>query len=457
MMESKRNTGTALPFKVKISYSAGEMASQFMWTFTSSYLTIFYTDIAGLSAAAIGLIFMVARVWDAVNDPMMGLIAERTKSKYGRFRPYILYCTPFMALFVILTFTSPSFGGNSAMKTAWALITYMGLGMLYTAVNLPFGSLINVMTDQSEERNSLASFRTLGMGLGATGVSAVGLPILLYFSGGQNYSQKGYLVLTIAIAAVVVPLFLGVVFRNCREVVKPVNQGKVSVVQSLKTCMNRPLGCVFGFVLLGLTAKFGYLAVLSYYAIYVLRNPGLTAVLFTVLNVCTLISVFIGSWLVKRFGKKTTLFLSCMLCAAAHVAVYFTDWGNIQMIMFFVAVRGLAEFGQPCFMSTVPDCVDYAEAKTGIRADGTASAVQSFSAKLGSAIGGAAGVAMLAGVGYVANTTQTQAAMQGMNAVINLAPAVCWLLALIPVCMYPLNEKKMSLVKEKLVNEYQTA
>lgn len=241
MMDSKRNTGTALPFKVKISYSAGEMASQFMWTFTSSYLTIFYTDIAGLSAAAIGLIFMVARVWDAVNDPMMGLIAERTKSKYGRFRPYILYCTPFMALFVILTFTSPSFGGNSAMKTAWALITYMGLGMLYTAVNLPFGSLINVMTDQPEERNSLASFRTLGMGLGATGVSAVGLPILLYFSGGQNYSQKGYLVLTIAIAAVVVPLFLGVVFRNCREVVKPVNQGKVSVVQSLKTCMNRPL------------------------------------------------------------------------------------------------------------------------------------------------------------------------------------------------------------------------
>ena len=149
MMDSKRNTGTALPFKVKISYSAGEMASQFMWTFTSSYLTIFYTDIAGLSAAAIGLIFMVARVWDAVNDPMMGLIA--------------------------------------------------------------------------------------------TGVSAVGLPILLYFSGGQNYSQKGYLVLTIAIAAVVVPLFLGVVFRNCREVVKPVNQGKVSVVQSLKTCMNWPL------------------------------------------------------------------------------------------------------------------------------------------------------------------------------------------------------------------------
>lgn len=217
------------------------------------------------------------------------------------------------------------------------------------------------------------------------------------------------------------------------------------------------LGCVFGFVLLGLTAKFGYLAVLSYYAIYVLRNPGLTAVLFTVLNVCTLISVFIGSWLVKRFGKKITLFLSCMLCAAAHVAVYFTDWGNIQMIMLFVAVRGLAEFGQPCFMSTVPDCVDYAEAKTGIRADGTASAVQSFSAKLGSAIGGAAGVAMLAGVGYVANTTQTQAAMEGMNAVINLAPAACWLLALIPVCMYPLNEKKMSLVKEKLVNEYQTA
>lgn len=374
-MEIMRNTETVLPFKVKISYTVGEMASQFMWTFTSSYLTIFYTDIAGLSAAAIGFIFMVARVWDAVNDPMMGLIAERTRSKHGRFRPYILYCTPFMALFVILTFISPSFGGNPAMKTAWALITYIGLGMLYTAVNLPFGSLINVMTDKVEERNSLASFRTLGMGLGATGVSAVGLPVLLYFSGGKSYSQKGYLVLTVGIAVVVVPLFIGIVFRNCKEVVKPVNQGKVSVIQSLKTCMNWPLGCVFGFVLLGLTAKFGY----------------------------------------------------------------------------------LAEFGQPCFMSTVPDCVDYAEAKTGIRADGTASAVQSFSAKLGSAIGGAAGVAMLAAVGYVANTTQTQAAMQGMNAVINLAPAVCWLLALIPVCLYPLNEKKMSTVKEKLARVYQMA
>lgn len=156
--------------------------------------------------------------------------------------------------------------------------------------------------------------------------------------------------------------------------------------------------------------------------------------------------------------RKENYFISIMsaVCCSSHCSLFYR-LGEHTDDSGMCCIQGAGRIWTAMLYVNGSGLCGYAEAKTGIRADGTASAVQSFSAKLGSAIGGAAGVAMLAAVGYVANTTQTQAAMQGMNAVINLAPAVCWLLALIPVCLYPLNEKKMSTVKEKLARVYQMA
>ncbi len=148
-----------------ICYGFGDLASQFVWTFVGSYLTIFYTDIVGFAPIVVSAIMMGARIWDAVNDPMMGAVAERTRGRFGRFRPYIAFGCPLLAIFAVLTFTNP-FGGNSTASIIWATFTYVAAGMLYTLVNIPYGALAGVMTEDADQRNKINTSRNIGMNLG---------------------------------------------------------------------------------------------------------------------------------------------------------------------------------------------------------------------------------------------------------------------------------------------------
>ena len=143
-----------------LGYGLGEVGSQLIWYMVSSYLMLFYTDILTLSAGAIAMIMLVARIWDAVNDPMMGAIADRTRTKWGRFRPYIIFGTPVLALFNLLTFTV--FPVHGVVKVALALICYIGAGMAYTAVSTAYASLVNVIAKKSQEKQDLSAARTVG-------------------------------------------------------------------------------------------------------------------------------------------------------------------------------------------------------------------------------------------------------------------------------------------------------
>ena len=165
-----------------ICYGFGDLASQFVWTFVGSYLTIYYTDIVGLAPAIVSVIMMGARIWDAINDPMMSAIAERTRSKFGRFRPYIAFGCPFLAIFAVLTFTNP-FGGGSAAGATWAAVTYIIAGMLYTLVNIPYAALSGVMTEDANQRNKINTSRNIGMNLGMVIVNALSAGLALRFSG----------------------------------------------------------------------------------------------------------------------------------------------------------------------------------------------------------------------------------------------------------------------------------
>ncbi len=146
------------------SYGLGDLASQLVWSFVGTYLTVYYMDVVGLAPLAVSTILMAAKIWDAVNDPMMGGIAERTHTKWGRFRPYILFGAPFLGLFSVLTFTAPF--GNGTAGIVWAAFTYIGAGMLYTLVNIPYGAMAGVMTTQDRDRNKLNSIRGIGMQVG---------------------------------------------------------------------------------------------------------------------------------------------------------------------------------------------------------------------------------------------------------------------------------------------------
>ncbi len=189
MMEKKLKATKA----ATICYGFGDLASQFVWTYVGSYLTIYYTDIVGLAPAAVSVIMMLARIWDAINDPMMGAIAERTRSKFGRFRPYIAFGAPFLAIFSVLTFTNP-FSGKSTAGVIWAAAIYIIAGMLYTLVNIPYGAMAAVMTEDADQRNILNTSRNIGMNLGMVIVNGISAGLALKFSGagaevanGQGY------------------------------------------------------------------------------------------------------------------------------------------------------------------------------------------------------------------------------------------------------------------------------
>lgn len=224
--------------KTLFAYGCGDFASNLTNTFIGSYLSIYYTDVVGLAPIIVSVIMIIARIWDAINDPMFGGIAERTNSKRGRFRPYIFYFTPFLALSAVLTFTT--IGGSGA--AIYAAITYIAYGMLYTVVNLSYGSLSTVMTTNPEDMSLLTSWRMMGTNLSSVILSALSPVILKALSGSDQFTGRSYTITILIYALCQVPLFY-FVYANCKEVVKPINDGvKVPVSQSLKAVLtNKPL------------------------------------------------------------------------------------------------------------------------------------------------------------------------------------------------------------------------
>lgn len=437
--KQKDLTGGTLTLGVKLSYGAGDLASQFIWSFIGSYLMIFYTDVAMLPAAAISMIFLFARVWDAVNDPMMGAIAERTRSKHGRFRPYLLYGTPFLVLFYVLCFMAPGFQGNMALKVAYGAVTYIGLGMLYTAVNLPYGALMTVMSANSADRSDLSTYRMIGSNVGGLILSAVSLPLILYFGKGDQSAPLGYTVTAIVLGIIALPLFY-LVFFKCKEVVHVSgNAAQVPIRESFKACINRPFICLFFLNSLALVGKFGQAGVAMYYYRYVLERSDLAALLMVLLNGSTALGIFLFARTGKLFGKKKTAMLSFLMAGVFQIAIYFVSYDQIPLVMVLTVCTGLTRFGLPVATAMLADVIDYMEHKTGIRADGTAYSVYSFGTKLSSALVGTVGVMLLVKTGYMANAIQTPQTMQGINMIVNVLPGACWLLALIPLGLYDLE------------------
>jgi sugar (glycoside-pentoside-hexuronide) transporter len=446
MTNSKKlSTGT------KIAYGIGDFASQLVWTFAGNYLTIFYTDIVGLAPAIASAIMLIARIWDGINDPMFGAIAERTQTKWGHFRPYILFGAPFLALFNVLTFTAPF--GHGTGGVVWASFSYIMLGMLYTVVNLSYGSLSNVMTTDPQERIELNSWRMIGTNVGACFLSAISMPLIMKFSGGAGatVTSKGYIFTTTIFAICSLPLFF-LLFKCCKEVVRPVRDVKqFSVWKSFAIVLtNKPLLMIFFTLLFYMTALFGRIGLCIYYFIYNMKRFDLIALLMMAPSLCAAISIFLTRKLVNYFPKKTLGCLSLVGCGIALIAFYVTPFSDTTMIIIWTAVFGLFMFGTPLFMGSVPECIDYQELNTGIRSDGISYAFTSLATKFGSAFGASVGLMIMARCGYVANAKQSVEALKGINFAVNLFPAILFFVALIPWILYPLNEAKSREIRAKL-------
>lgn len=435
-----------------ICYGFGDLASQFVWTFVGSYLTIYYTDIVGLAPAIVSVIMMGARIWDAINDPMMGAIAERTRSKFGRFRPYIAFGCPFLAIFAVLTFTDP-FGGGSAAGAIWAAVTYIIAGMLYTLVNIPYAALSGVMTEDANQRNKINTSRNIGMNLGMVIVNALSAGLALRFSGegAEVANGHGYMMTALIYAIISIPLFL-IVFATAKEKVQPMHGTQAfSFKDTVNNLVrNKYLMIITLIMLLQMTAFMGRIAVTSYYVIYCLGSFTMIALIMTIPSLGGIIGSFFVPFFAKRFGKRAVLMGSMLIQAVGLLVIYFAPFDNITMVLVGCWIFGLFNVGFPMTLSMVADSVDYMELKTGIRTDGTAYATYGLATKVGNAIGGSIGVLLLAAFGYVANAEQTAEAMNGINIVVNLIPAILFILGAAACLLWDMSDKDADEIREKL-------
>lgn len=441
-----------------ICYGFGDLASQFVWTFVGSYLTIFYTDIVGIAPVAVSAIMIIARIWDAINDPMMGAIAERTKSRWGRFRPYIAFGCPFLAIFSVLTFTNP-FSGQSTAGVLWAGIIYIIAGMLYTLTNIPYGAMAAVMSEDANQRNQINTSRNVGMNAGMALVNALSPILLLALSnkGAEVADAKGYLSTVIIYAIVSIPLFFAVFF-TARENVKPlastVNR-KFSFKETVKNLVtNKYLMIVTGIMAIQMTAFMGRIAVTSYWVIYCLGSFTLISLIMTLPTVIGIFTSLLVPFLAKRMGKRNVLMMSLLGQCVGLLIMYFAPFNNISMIIVGDVLFGIFNIGMPMTLSMVADSVDYMEEKTGVRTDGTAYATYGLATKFGNAVGGAVGVLIITAFGYIPNAEQTAEAMSGINITVNLIPAILYIIAFFLCFLWNMSDKDADGIRERLMQRH---
>lgn len=431
--------------KEKVSYGLGDFASQLSWQVVSSYLLVFYTDVFGLAPAVISVLLLVARVWDGINDPMMGMVMERTRSRWGRFRPYLLFMAPIMALFNILTFMGPDL--SSTGKIVWAYVTYIGLGMAYTALNIPYGGLATVMTSDTNERAEINMWRTIGSFAGSFFVNLATMRLITYF--GER-GGNGYLTTATIYSIAAIPMFW-ICFKNCKERFTPKAQEKLKIKDSLKCIVNNgPLASVIFYSFFGNLSMNLRLATLAYYFIYVVGNPTMMATLLPLEILCAIAATPFGTKLAKKIGLKQTSIIGSVIRGVAIALLFFIDPTNKALLVVVTIFVGLSNFFGATTNTMVAASVDYAEAKTGKRADGTIYATSSLVTKIASAIAGSAGVMIIAASGYVANEVQTSSALWGIRFTSQMLPALFCFASAICLCFYHLNEQKHKEILKQL-------
>ncbi len=445
-----------------MAYGLGDFASSMFWKLFSMFLLFFYTDVFGISAAAVGTMFLVTRIWDAANDPIMGVLGDRTSTKWGKFRPYLLWIAVPFAIIGVLTFTTPDF--DETGKLVYAYVTYTLMMMVYTAINVPYGSLMGVMSSDGDQRTSLASWRFIGAFSGGLFVTASANSLVAYFSDGR--SQAVGFQYTIALYAVLAAILFILVFLGTEERVIPDEQKSGSLKEDLKDLWkNKPWFIMLGAnisILIFTSMRDG--SILFYFKYYVgdqivniagstyeLSSTALSSAYMSIWLATNIIGVLIAKPLASRFGKKNTFILSALTSAAFSIVFFFVDAHQIFLIYGLNILLGISSgIVLPLGWSMYADIADYSEWKTGRRATGLVFSSGSMSQKFGWTIGGALSGWVLSAFGFEPNVEQTETAILGIRLMISLIAGAGALMAFIFIRSYSLDERLMEKVKEEL-------
>ena len=458
----------------KIGYGFGDMSSSMFWKVFSYYLPFFYSNVFGLSLVDAGVLVLVTRIWDAVSDPMMGIVADRTQTRWGKYRPYLLWVAPLFSIAGILLFTTPDWSYGA--KLIYAYVTYILMMTIYTAINVPYGAMLGVMTDDSQEKTVFSSFRMFFAYGGSFIALAAWEPLVNFFKagGGPTSLSWQYAMMVIAVACFV--LFL-LTFALTRERLKTVST--VSIGKDFRSLLsNRPWWLLIGAALCfnlfctvrGATVAYFFADIIGFdtYLNFQLStfNSQLlfyAGLFLSVGEVSNMVGVACTVPLARRLGKKSLFMAVNAVLMVLSVAFFFipvSPTGFWLMLLFQVLISILTGMMSPLVWSMYADVSDYAELRYKTASTGLIFSSSSMAQKFGGAIGGAAVLWLLSACGYVPRTdeqlaaqaliTQPESALLCLRYLMSFIPATVALIAILTCHFYPLTAERMTDISRQL-------
>lgn len=488
-----------IPFLEKIAYGFGDLASCLYWSTFMLYLTYFYTDVYGITPGIAALVVLLARIFDAIYDPIVGTIADRTKTRWGHFRPYFIWMSLPLAVIGMLTFTSPDLvfvHPTMTIKIVWAFATYNLLMLFYTAINIPYTALLGVISPNAVDRTTVSSIKFIfAFGAGVL-ISWKLLWVVQYFgktrewlaANGQKIAdwiaadpvthtannhpemihnlQFGWS-MAFGVVGVLVMIFFLITFLFTNERVQPAADQKTNLGKDIKDLVTN----VPWFILLGVTITYVfYTAIRSsatayYFKYFVANKEGIQTIVIPLYGTITctfdelvsdfnvvgqgfsIVGLFILPFLVAFIGKKNAFMVLMGIGIVCTGAFYFLSAGDTFMMMFLQAVGSMT--GGPLaalLWAMYADTADYSDWKHGRRATGLVFSASTMSQKIGWAVSAYLVLGLLSLLGYKANEVQNIEVTSNLKLMMSVFPAVFGIVSIVILCFFPLNDKKMKMI-----------
>ncbi|NIK45597.1 MFS transporter [Xanthomonas arboricola] len=436
-----------LRWREKLGYGAGDLGLNLYWANISAFLLIFYTDTMHLPAAAVGTMILLTKIADAIADPAMGALADRTRSRWGKFRPYLLWGAVPMAVTGVLAYTTPALDQNGRMW--WATISFLVMMLAYTVVSIPYSALSGVITADSSQRTSLISLRFIAAFAGTTLVNYCTLDLVAWFGAGND--ALGWQRTMMLYGAVAVALFVTVALTT-RERVQPPPQQRTPIRRDIADLLQNKPWCVLfvlSLIIMITIVMRGGAGV--YYLKYYVQRPDLTGLFLGGYSVSLAVGAAITPLLTRHWDKRQLMTALMAVVGVLSCLMFFIPADAVWAIFALNMLIGLALGPKsPLAFSMYADSADYTEWRTGRRATAMTFAAATFSQKLGGALASAGIAWVLAGMGYVANSAQSAASLTGIVLLLTVIPGAVALLAAWTMRFYPLDDGLLRRIQHEL-------
>jgi len=438
----------ALSWRERISYGVADMGFNFYWTNIATFLLFFYTDIFGISAAAAASMMFAIKLINAFTDPMIGALADRTSTRFGKFRPYLVWGALPLGAAAVLTYTTPNLGHDG--KLAWAYGSYLLMMVCYTAINIPYNALSGVMSADPQERSTINGLRFICAFAGSTLVTAA-TPALVKWLGGSD--EKLGWQLTMLVWAIAATLMFAIAFVNTRERILPPAGQRSNVLQDVRDlARNGPWLVLFFLALIIMVTITLRTTTAAYYFKYYVGRPELMASFVPTYMMAAAAGAAATPLMTRFIDKKKLMIVLMSLTAVLSAAFFAIPPDQVGLMFVLQAALGLVLGPKsPLAFSMYADTADYTEWRTGRRATAMTFAAATFSQKLGTALAVAVIGTLFTALGYVPNAAQNTGSQAGIVWLMSLIPAAFALLAVGVMCCYKLDGPRLQSIQADLV------